>query len=62
MEKSKRWSNTRILGACGLAAAILGTSGGWLGGLMPRTGLVLVGTANAVMLAANLVLLLRRES
>lgn len=56
-----RWPNTRILGACGLAAAALGAAAGPLGALLPRAGFVLVGLANGVMLAANLVLLVRKE-
>lgn len=55
------WPNTRILGACGLTAAALGALAGPCGAISPRVGFVLVGLANAVMLAANLVLLFRRE-
>lgn len=58
---SRPWTNTRILGACGLAAAVFGTAGGWVGAGWPRIGLALLGVANGTMLVANLVLLFRRE-
>lgn len=56
------WTNTRILGACGLTAAILGTIGSAIGAGWPRVGFVITGAANAVMLGANLVLVFRRDS
>lgn len=57
----KRWSNTRILGLCGLTAAIIETASGPLGVWMPRLGFILHGVASAVMLGANLVLIFRVE-
>lgn len=53
-------SNQRILGACGLTAAMLGTAAGAVGSVWPRVGMVMSGAASAVMLLANLCLLLRR--
>jgi hypothetical protein len=55
------WTNTRILGVCGLTAAALGTLGGTLGAWSPRAGNALLGLANAVMLGANLMLVFRRD-
>lgn len=57
-----RWTNTRVLGVCGLAAAVLSTLGSALGTIWPRVGFVVIGAANAVMLAANVMLILRRDS
>ena len=52
--------NARFLGMCGLTAAALGTASGTLGTAFPRVGFVLSGTASALMLVANAVLVFRR--
>jgi hypothetical protein len=56
-----RWTNTRILGACGLTAAVLGFVGANVGMAWPRLGFAVTAIANGVMLGANLVLVFRRD-
>lgn len=56
-----KWPNTRILGVCGLTAAVLGTLGSAVGAQWPRVGFVITGAANLTMLAANVVLIVRRD-
>lgn len=56
-----RWPNTRILGVCGLTAAVLGFIGANIGMGWPRLGFAVVAVSNGVMLAANLVLVFRKD-